>query len=231
MVLHVEPAQPGDEAAQSDSQSDLDAEADAAAAVNRAGKPAPFDFSAPAPFASSGALRNPFPPIADYAFLSDCETTCLIAPSGAVEWMCVPRPDSPSCSAPSWTAAPAPSGSVPYDVIGARRPALPAGQPDGGDHLADPHRLAHRARRLVHGSLAQHRRPVPDPPSLPRRTSTPSTACCARSLRERDGRPGHVVRAGRSTTAGSSRVTGSTTARATAQVVASRRRRRRQRCG
>lgn len=37
-----------------------------------------------------------FPGIADYAFLSDCETNCLIAPSGAVEWMCVPRPDSPS---------------------------------------------------------------------------------------------------------------------------------------
>jgi GH15 family glucan-1,4-alpha-glucosidase len=40
--------------------------------------------------------RSPFPPIADYAFLSDCETNCLIAPSGAVEWMCVPRPDAPS---------------------------------------------------------------------------------------------------------------------------------------
>ncbi|HKG52544.1 MAG TPA: glycoside hydrolase family 15 protein [Actinomycetales bacterium] len=40
--------------------------------------------------------RSPFPPIADYAFLSDCETNALIAPSGAVEWMCVPRPDSPS---------------------------------------------------------------------------------------------------------------------------------------
>jgi GH15 family glucan-1,4-alpha-glucosidase len=37
-----------------------------------------------------------FPGIADYAFLSDCETNCLIAPSGAVEWMCLPRPDSPS---------------------------------------------------------------------------------------------------------------------------------------
>jgi alpha,alpha-trehalase len=37
-----------------------------------------------------------FPPIADYAFLSDCETSCLIAPSGAVEWMCAPRPDAPS---------------------------------------------------------------------------------------------------------------------------------------
>lgn len=37
-----------------------------------------------------------FPPIADYAFLSDCEVPALIAPTGAVEWLCLPRPDSPS---------------------------------------------------------------------------------------------------------------------------------------
>src|SRR6478672_11490293 len=37
-----------------------------------------------------------FPGIGEYAFLSDCETNCLIAPSGAIEWMCIPRPDSPS---------------------------------------------------------------------------------------------------------------------------------------
>ena len=37
-----------------------------------------------------------FPPIADYAFLSDCETVALVAPSGNVEWMCLPRVDSPS---------------------------------------------------------------------------------------------------------------------------------------
>ncbi|MBB3039028.1 GH15 family glucan-1,4-alpha-glucosidase [Hoyosella altamirensis] len=42
------------------------------------------------------AHHTGFPPIGDYGFLSDCETTCLIAPSGAVEWMCLPRPDSPS---------------------------------------------------------------------------------------------------------------------------------------
>ena len=40
--------------------------------------------------------RSEFPPIADYAFLSDCETGCLVAPSGQVEWMCLPRMDSPS---------------------------------------------------------------------------------------------------------------------------------------
>jgi alpha,alpha-trehalase len=40
--------------------------------------------------------ESPFPPIADYGFLSDCQCNALVAPSGAVEWMCVPRPDSPS---------------------------------------------------------------------------------------------------------------------------------------
>jgi GH15 family glucan-1,4-alpha-glucosidase len=39
---------------------------------------------------------SPYPPIADYAFLSDCETCALVAPSGNVEWMCLPRFDSPS---------------------------------------------------------------------------------------------------------------------------------------
>jgi GH15 family glucan-1,4-alpha-glucosidase len=44
----------------------------------------------------SAAGTSRFPPIADYAFLSDCEVPALIAPSGAVEWLCLPRPDSPS---------------------------------------------------------------------------------------------------------------------------------------
>jgi alpha,alpha-trehalase len=39
---------------------------------------------------------SPFPPIADYGFLSDCETVVLVAPGGTVEWMCLPRVDSPS---------------------------------------------------------------------------------------------------------------------------------------
>jgi alpha,alpha-trehalase len=39
---------------------------------------------------------SPFPPIADYGFLSDCEITALVAPSGSVEWMCLPRMDGPS---------------------------------------------------------------------------------------------------------------------------------------
>ncbi len=39
---------------------------------------------------------SPFPPIAEYAFLSDCETTALVAPTGNIEWMCLPRMDGPS---------------------------------------------------------------------------------------------------------------------------------------
>jgi GH15 family glucan-1,4-alpha-glucosidase len=46
--------------------------------------------------AGDAVSSSPFPPIAQYGFLSDCETCCLIAPSGAVEWLCLPRFDSPS---------------------------------------------------------------------------------------------------------------------------------------
>ena len=42
------------------------------------------------------ASESLFPPIADYGFLSNCEQSCLIAPDGSVEWLCLPRPDSPS---------------------------------------------------------------------------------------------------------------------------------------
>jgi GH15 family glucan-1,4-alpha-glucosidase len=48
------------------------------------------------PVAVPDSRRSAFPPIADYGFLSDCHTTALVAPSGAVEWMCLPRMDSES---------------------------------------------------------------------------------------------------------------------------------------
>ena len=39
---------------------------------------------------------GPFPRIGDYGFLSDCHTSALVAPDGAVEWLCLPHFDSPS---------------------------------------------------------------------------------------------------------------------------------------
>jgi GH15 family glucan-1,4-alpha-glucosidase len=44
----------------------------------------------------SAAMPSPFPPIEDYAFLSDCHTGALVAPDGAIGWLCVPRFDAPS---------------------------------------------------------------------------------------------------------------------------------------
>ena len=48
------------------------------------------------PQPQSAAAPSPFPPIADYAFLSNCHTGALVAPDGAVDWLCIPRFDSPS---------------------------------------------------------------------------------------------------------------------------------------
>ena len=42
------------------------------------------------------SLQSLFPRISWYGFLSDCHTGALISPDGSIEWLCLPRFDSPS---------------------------------------------------------------------------------------------------------------------------------------
>src|SRR5579863_5719070 len=74
-------------------------ETEPASGLRRAGAMDPWDQrarSTATPFDDRVARTSPFPPIADYAFLSDCHTAALVAPDGTVEWLCPPRFDSAS---------------------------------------------------------------------------------------------------------------------------------------
>jgi GH15 family glucan-1,4-alpha-glucosidase len=43
--------------------------------------------------------KESFPPIGSYGFLSDCHTAAIVSYAGSVEWLCLPRFDSPSAFA------------------------------------------------------------------------------------------------------------------------------------
>ena len=89
-----------------------------------------------------GALAgSPYPPIADYAFLSDCEVSALVAPSGSVEWMCLPRMDGPSIFGAMLDRDAGRFNISPAGPASARRPPLPAGNEHPRDDLGDEDRL------------------------------------------------------------------------------------------
>src|SRR4026208_918800 len=62
----------------------------------RRSRPSPPTAFLSTPPPGAGAAPSPFTPIADYGFLSNCHTGALVAPDGTVDWLCVPRFDSPS---------------------------------------------------------------------------------------------------------------------------------------
>jgi GH15 family glucan-1,4-alpha-glucosidase len=41
--------------------------------------------------------RDPYPPISDYGFISDCHSVALVSSTGSVDWCCMPRVDVGSC--------------------------------------------------------------------------------------------------------------------------------------
>src|ERR687886_2799492 len=43
------------------------------------------------------AKSSPYPPISDYALISDCFSAALVSKSGSIDWCCMPRMDSDSC--------------------------------------------------------------------------------------------------------------------------------------
>jgi GH15 family glucan-1,4-alpha-glucosidase len=68
------------------------------------------------------SLRSPYPPIADYGFLSDCHTGALVASDGSIEWLCLPHFDSPSVFAAMLDRAAGSFRVGPYDIY------VPAGR-------------------------------------------------------------------------------------------------------
>src|SRR6266480_5433983 len=40
--------------------------------------------------------RTRYPPLSDYAFLSDCHSSALVSREGSIDWCCMPRFDSGS---------------------------------------------------------------------------------------------------------------------------------------
>ena len=122
-----------------------------------------------------GALA--LPPIADYVFLSDCHTGALVAPDGAIDWLCVPE-----LRLAQRVRDPAPprAGDSRVGPFGINVPTardIRARHERRRDHVPDPNRLDRGPGRADRGppsgedTVTPHTRPPAD--------NTPTTCWCA----------------------------------------------------
>ena len=126
---------------------------------------------------------SPFPPIADYAFLSNCHTGALVAPDGSVDWLCVPAFDSASTFGNLLDRG---AGSFRFGPYGINVPTQRYVRPrDPRPH----HDLAH-ARRLAAGARRAHDGDASG--SGPRHAAHPAPG--RRRRRARPGASGRVPR-------------------------------------
>ena len=137
--------------------------------TRRGGRRQPsFAQARPSPASRPGKASDHFPPIADYAFLSDCEVA-LIAPDGCGR---VDVPAPPGFAEHLRRAARPLRGLVPLRAVerrGARPASLPAGHQRARDDVAHTDGLAHGPGQLVMGPRRHRRAPQRLPPGPGRR--------------------------------------------------------------
>ena len=134
--------------------------------------------------------------VGDQALLGDLHTVALVNDSGALDWLCLPRFDSPACfaaltggdGAGEWLAGPATGGAA------TRRRYRPGtlvlesewDTPDGTVRLVDcmpPRSDAPRVVRILQGVTGQVPVRVLFAPRFDHGTSAPWTRCSGRSVR------------------------------------------------
>ena len=129
-----------------------------------------------------------FPNTADYGFLSDCEVSCLVVPSGAVEWLLSAAPRRPEgVFGPSLDRT---AGSFALRTLERHRlrpPALRPGHHGPRDHVAHTHRLAGGDRPPRDGA-GDPRRPAGRLPASPERRRRHRHAAAHGHLHRRPGR-------------------------------------------
>ena len=150
----------------------------------------------------SAAAPSPFPPIAEYAFLSNCHTGALVAPDGAIDWLCVPCFD-----APERVRQPArPGGGIlPVRPVRHQPSVRPQATTPGTNVLVTtwktPSGWVRRSRRADHGAAGSRGRDHAAHAAR-RPTTTPTTCSCAPSSASRAASRWSWCASPRSTTAG-----------------------------